>query len=39
MTKFDKYLKNSLSGRDNHNWRLGGNIYSREVPLRAAKRH
>ena len=30
MTKFDKYLKNSLSGRDNHNWRLGGNIYSRK---------
>ena len=30
MTKFDKFLKNSLSGRNNHNWRLGGNLYARK---------
>ncbi len=30
MTKFDKFLKNSLSGRDSYNWRLGGSLYSRK---------
>jgi uncharacterized protein (DUF885 family) len=30
MTKFDKFLKNSLSKRNNHNWRLGGNLYARK---------
>jgi uncharacterized protein (DUF885 family) len=30
MIKFDKYLKNSLSGRNDYNWRLGGNLYSRK---------
>jgi len=30
MTRFDKFLKERLSGRDNYNWRLGGNIYARK---------
>ncbi len=30
MIKFDKYLKNSLTGRNDYNWRLGGNLYSRK---------
>jgi uncharacterized protein (DUF885 family) len=30
MHKFDKYLQNSLAGRNNANWRLGGDIYSRK---------
>ena len=30
MTKFDEFLKNSLSKRNNHNWRLGGNLYARK---------
>jgi uncharacterized protein (DUF885 family) len=30
MTKFDKFLKNSLSGRNNYDWRLGGSIYARK---------
>ena len=30
MTRFDKFLKNSLSTRNNHNWRLGGNLYARK---------
>jgi uncharacterized protein (DUF885 family) len=30
MTKFDKFLKNSLTGRNNYNWRLGGNLYAQK---------
>ncbi len=30
MAKFDKYLKNSLIGRNNYDWRLGGSIYPRK---------
>ena len=30
MTKFDKFLRNSLSGRNNYDWRLGGSIYPRK---------
>ena len=30
MIKFDKYLKNSLSPRNDYDWRLGGNLYSRK---------
>jgi uncharacterized protein (DUF885 family) len=30
MTRFDKFLKDRLSGRNDYNWRLGGNIYSRK---------
>ena len=30
MARFDKYLKGGLSGRDNFDWRLGGNLYSRK---------
>jgi uncharacterized protein (DUF885 family) len=30
MTKFDKFLRNSLSGRNDYNWRLGGSIYPRK---------
>ena len=33
------YLKNSLSSRDNYNWRLGGEHLHPQVPLRPAKRH
>ena len=30
MVKFDKYLKNSLSPRNDYDWRLGGNLYPRK---------
>ena len=30
MTKFETFLKNSLTGRSNYDWRLGGSIYSRK---------
>jgi uncharacterized protein (DUF885 family) len=30
MTKFDKFLRNSLHDRNNYDWRLGGNIYPRK---------
>jgi uncharacterized protein (DUF885 family) len=30
MTKFDRFLRNSLHDRNNHDWRLGGNVYTRK---------
>lgn len=30
MIKFDKFLRNSLSSRNNHDWRLGGKLYPRK---------
>ncbi|MCX6630116.1 MAG: DUF885 domain-containing protein [Candidatus Solibacter sp.] len=30
MTRFDKFLRNSLSSRNSHDWRLGGSIYPRK---------
>ena len=30
MTRFEKFLKTSLTGRSNYNWRLGGSWYSRK---------
>jgi uncharacterized protein (DUF885 family) len=30
MSKFDKFLKTSLTTRSNYNWRLGGNVYPRK---------
>ena len=30
MTRFDKFLRNSLSARNTYDWRLGGNIYARK---------
>src|ERR1039458_5653751 len=30
MSKFDKFLRNSLHDRNNYDWRLGGNIYPRK---------
>jgi uncharacterized protein (DUF885 family) len=30
MTRFDKFLRNSLTGRNNYNWRLGGNLYAQK---------
>ncbi|MEO8370512.1 MAG: DUF885 domain-containing protein [Candidatus Solibacter sp.] len=30
MTKFENFLKNSLTGRGNYNWRTGGSIYTRK---------
>jgi uncharacterized protein (DUF885 family) len=33
MRKFENYLQTSLSGRNNANWRLGGDLYSRKFRL------
>jgi uncharacterized protein (DUF885 family) len=30
MTKFEKFLKERLSAREDYNWRLGGSIYARK---------
>jgi uncharacterized protein (DUF885 family) len=30
MAQFDKFLKTSLSGRNNYDWRLGGSVYARK---------
>jgi uncharacterized protein (DUF885 family) len=30
MAKFDEFLRNSLSGRSNPDWRLGGSLYTRK---------
>ncbi len=30
MAKFDKFLRNSLSTRNNYDWRLGGSLYPRK---------
>jgi uncharacterized protein (DUF885 family) len=30
MIKFDQFLRNRLSGRNNYDWRLGGSIYARK---------
>jgi uncharacterized protein (DUF885 family) len=30
MTRFEKFLRNSLSTRNTYDWRLGGNIYARK---------
>jgi uncharacterized protein (DUF885 family) len=30
MTRFEKFLRNSLSARNTYEWRLGGNIYVRK---------
>ena len=38
MTKFDKFLKNRLSGRNDYDWRLGGNHLPAQVPLHPANR-
>ncbi len=30
MTRFDAFLKNSMTGRANYSWRLGGTVYPRK---------